>query len=145
MRSSARRWVATPVVLAVVAFLAFAAASTAEADKPSIELSHTLYSFQDGRFVVDYTVDARGGGKADLAVHHVCFSGDELVYSRTNRVYWDDASQKQGSWNLSVTGGNECTAIVVDLNKTVSGDTSTLSGETSRWAAVSNSVSYTVE
>ena len=75
---------------------------------------------------------------------HECFSDGELIQSRTNRVYWSGKGQdKAGHWNLSVQGGAECFAVVVDLDQTST--SSGVSLTSSGYVEVSPTLSYTVE
>ena len=128
-------------------FLVIANSSPAEAAKGdkgkggTVQLGYELYAFADGSFVVDYSVLKKGGNR-DLAVHHQCFTDGTLSGERTRRLYWDGASQKTGSWNTGVTAGDQCTAVVVDLAQTSTGDT--LSASTVAYETVSDPVSYEV-
>jgi hypothetical protein len=110
-------------VLSVLAVVAVAAAA-----KPRASLSFELLSTQTGQ-VVDYAVERKTGGNQDLAIHHQCFADGALVYDFTNRIYWDDAARKSGSWNIGVESGRTCTAEVVDVADS---------------SVASNTVSYTV-
>jgi hypothetical protein len=138
------KWLGIGALAAVVAMMALTVAvNSANAGKAQVGLSHELYSFADGTFVVDYIVPSKGAGKMDLAVSHQCFSGDELVQDWTNRLYWSGkGSNKAGHWNTQVEGGNECVAVVIDLNQATSGE---LSLASSGYAEVSPRVRYMVE
>ena len=132
-------------ILTIAAALLIVAVSTdgVEAGKPQVGLSYQLYSFDDGTFVVDYTVQSKGGGGMDLAVSHECFSGGELVQAWTNRLYWSGSgASKTGHWNTQVEGGNECFAVVVDVSQPDSGGTSFVS---SGYRQVSAAVRYVVQ
>jgi hypothetical protein len=111
--------------------------------KSKVELSYELYSFDDGTFVVDYTVPGKGVGNMDLAVSHECVSDGQVVQAWTNRLYWSGkGADKAGHWNTQVQSGNECSAVVVDLDQPDSG---ALRLASSGYAEVSPPVHYVVQ
>jgi hypothetical protein len=132
-----------PILVIAAALLMLAVSTGVDAAKPQVGLSYQLYSFDDGTFVVDYMVQSKGGGGMDLAVSHECFSGDQLVQAWTNRLYWSgNGANKTGHWNTQVEGGNECFAVVVDLDQPASGEVSLTSFG---YAEVSPVVRYVVQ
>jgi hypothetical protein len=133
-----------PIVVLAAALLMLAVSTGGvDAAKPQVQLSYQLYSFADGTFVVDYTVQSKGGGGMDLAVSHECFSGGELVQAWTNRLYWSGSgANKTGHWNTQVEGGNACFAVVVDVSQPSSGVGNL---RTSGFMEVSAPVSYVVQ
>ncbi len=135
------------MLAAVVALMASAMAvdSAAAGKPPKVSLSYQLYSsVVDNDIVVEYTVQSKGGNM-DLAVSHECYTDDELVQSRTNRLYWSGKGQdKAGTWDLNVQAGSECFAVVVDLSQSTS-SAGSASVTSSGYAEVSASVRYIVE
>jgi hypothetical protein len=138
------RWIGIGTLAVVVALMASAVAvDSATAGKPQVGLSYQLYSFTDGTFKVDYVVSSKGAGNIDLAVSHKCFSDGELVQYWTHRPLWSGkGADRAGHWNIEVLGGNECYAVVVDVDQPVSGGVSLTS---SGYAEVSPIVHYVVQ
>ena len=131
------------LAVAAVLLAAALAVDSASAGKPQVGLSYQLYSGVDGTFVVDYIVPSKGAGNMDLAVSHECFSDGDLVQAWTHRLLWSGkGADRAGHWNIEVQGGNECYAVVVDVDQPASG---ALSLTTSGYAQVSPVVHYVVQ
>ena len=83
-----------------------------------VKLAYQVYDEGEPEYVVvDYIVEAKGGGNIDFAVKHECVVDGEVIQSRTNRVYWSGKGQdRAGHWNLRVPRGGTCTAVVIDLD-----------------------------
>lgn len=129
------------------AIVAFALAAVIQSPalggaRPAVRLSYELYTLADGSRRVEYIAERTGAGGADLAVSHRCFLDGTLVQDRLNRLYWSGPGNKTGRWDTNVLPESACTAVVVDLARSVPG-TSSASG--TGYLEVSAPVSYVVD